>query len=101
MATSIVQFRVDDDLKNEATKIYEELGIDLSTAMRMFLKRSVIVNGIPFSMVVPKDEHNASEALSLMKKLNAGAENNGVSEMTLEEINSEIEACRKERKKEG
>ena len=43
MATSIVQFRVDDDLKNEATKIYEELGIDLSTAMRMFLKRSVIV----------------------------------------------------------
>ena len=100
MATSIVQFRVDDDLKNEATKIYEELGIDLSTAMRMFLKRSVIVNGIPFSMVVPKDEYNASEALSLMK-LNAGAVNNGVSEMTLEEINSEIEACRKERKKEG
>lgn len=45
MATSIVQFRVDDDLKNVATKIYEELGIDLSTAMRMFLKRSVIVNG--------------------------------------------------------
>ena len=101
MATSIVQFRVDDDLKNEATKIYEELGIDLSTAMRMFLKRSVIVNGIPFSMVVPKDEYNASEALSLMKKLNAGAVNNGVSEMTLEEINSEIEACRKERIKEG
>lgn len=101
MATSIVQFRVDDDLKNEATKIYEELGIDLSTAMRMFLKRSVIVNGIPFSMVVPKDEYNAAEALSLMNKLNAGAVNNGVSEMTLEEINSEIEACRKERKKEG
>ena len=101
MATSIVQFRVDDDLKNEATKIYEELGIDLSTAMRMFLKRSVIVNGIPFSMVVPKDEYNASEALNIMKKLNAGAVNNGVSEMTLEEINSEIEACRKERKNEG
>ena len=67
----------------------------------MFLKRSVIVNGIPFSMVVPKDEYNASEALRLMKNLNAGAVNNGVSEMTLEEINSEIEACRKERKKEG
>lgn len=101
MATSIVQFRVDDDLKNEATKIYEELGIDLSTAMRMFLKKSVVVNGLPFSMVVPKDKYNASEALYLMKELNAGAVNNGVSEMTLEEINSEIEACRKERKNEG
>ena len=50
---------------------------------------------------VQSNEYNASEALSLMKKLNAGAVNNGVSEMTLEEINSEIEACRKERKKEG
>lgn len=48
MATSIVQFRVDDDLKNEATAVYEKLGIDLSTAMRMFLKRSVMENGIPF-----------------------------------------------------
>ena len=40
MATSIVQFRVDDDLKNEAIEIYDRLGIDLSTAMRMFLKRN-------------------------------------------------------------
>ena len=55
MATSIIQVRVDDKLKAEATALYEKLGIDLSTAMRMFLKRSVSVNGIPFSMVLPTD----------------------------------------------
>lgn len=56
MSTSMIQFRIDDELKAEATALYEKLGIDLSTAMRMFLKRSVSVNGIPFSMVLPQEK---------------------------------------------
>ncbi len=52
MATSIVQFRIEDDLKAQATEIYEKLGLDLSTALRIFLKRSVAVKGIPFSMTL-------------------------------------------------
>ena len=82
MATSIVQFRIDDDLKNQATELYDKLGIDLSTAMRMFLKRSVSVNGIPFSMVIPKENYNP------------------VKEMSLEDINDEIASYRQERKAE-
>ena len=37
MATSVVQFRIDDDLKEQATEIYDKLGLDLSTAMRISL----------------------------------------------------------------
>ena len=55
MATSIVQFRIEDDLKAQATEIYEKLGLDLSTALRIFLKRSVAVRGIPFSMTLDND----------------------------------------------
>ena len=47
MATTLVQVRIDDELKNQATAVYDALGIDLSTAVRMFLKRSVMVNGVP------------------------------------------------------
>lgn len=97
MATSIVQFRVDDDLKNEATAVYEKLGIDLSTAMRMFLKRSVMENGIPFPMTLQKS-YDAAKAIQAVKELQAEALANGTSNMTLEEINAEIAACRKERK---
>lgn len=50
MATTLVQVRIDDELKNQATAVYDALGIDLSTAVRMFLKRSVMVNGVPFNM---------------------------------------------------
>lgn len=98
MATSIIQVRVDDNLKAEAIALYEKLGIDLPTAMRMFLKRSVDVNGVPFSMVLPKEGYSASKALELMGELNASASNNGVSEMTLDDINAEISSYRKERR---
>lgn len=101
MATSIVQFRVDDQLKNEAIALYDRLGIDLSTAMRMFLKRSVDINGIPFNMVLPKDEYNPLKALELMNELNKSAMANGVSDMSLDEINDEIALYRKGRKAQG
>lgn len=97
MATSVIQFRVDDDLKNQATALYDKLGIDLSTAMRMFLKRSVAANGIPFSMVIPKEEYNSAKALSFMDELNKSASANGASEMSLEDINAEIALYRQER----
>lgn len=52
--TSLIQVRVDDQLKKEATDIYEQLGLDLPTAVRMFLKRSVIARGIPFETKLPE-----------------------------------------------
>ncbi|MBO5008667.1 MAG: type II toxin-antitoxin system RelB/DinJ family antitoxin [Clostridia bacterium] len=99
MSTSIIQFRIDDELKAEATALYEKLGIDLSTAMRMFLKRSVSVNGIPFSMILPPEGTPSYGAYKLIKELNTSAVNNGVSEMSLDEINEEISLYRNERKR--
>lgn len=101
MATSIVQFRVDDDLKKQATELYDKLGIDLSSAMRMFLKRSVSVNGIPFAMVLPKEDYSASKALELMEELNKSASESGTDEISLDDINSEINSFRTERRARG
>lgn len=97
MSTSLVQVRIDDDLKNQATAIYDALGIDLSTAVRMFLKRSVMVNGIPFSMTIPKQNGKAEKAIMALRELSKEAELNGTSEMPLDEINEEIETLRKSR----
>lgn len=93
MANALVQVRVDEKLKTDATNIYEELGIDLPTAIRIFLKRSVQEKGIPFSMKLTdiKSENKAIEAMRMMSE---SAEENGVSELSLEEINQEIQAVR-------
>ena len=95
---AIIQFRVDDELRAEATAIYEKLGIDLSTAMRMFLKRSVSANSIPFSMVLPEEKSTENKALAFMKELNASAEKNGTADMSLNEINEEISTYRGEKR---
>lgn len=95
MATTLVQVRIDDELKNQATAVYEALGIDLSTAVRMFLKRSVMVNGVPFNMTLSKSNLKAERAARALQELSNTAMENGTSEMTLEEINAEIEAVRR------
>ena len=93
---SLLQFRVDNQLKEEASKIYAQLGLDLPTAIRIFLKRSVQVRGIPFVMQLPDNElaSISNAAVSAMKRMSQTALENGVSEMTLDEINAEIDAVR-------
>lgn len=58
MATTVMQIRVDEELKERAAAICDGLGIDLPTAIRMFMKRTVLQNGIPFSMTLPKQDYN-------------------------------------------
>jgi DNA-damage-inducible protein J len=59
----------------------------------MFLKKSVQVRGISFSMVLPK-EYKAEAGLLAMKEMSQSAKENGISDMTLDEINAEITAAR-------
>ena len=101
MAATLVQVRIDEDLKNQATAVYDALGIDLSTAVRMFLKRSVMVNGVPFSMILSDSETKTEKAAKALISLNREALKNGTSEMSLDEINAEIEEVRKSRQNEG
>ena len=95
---AIIQFRVDDDLKSQATSVYEKLGMDLSTAIRIFLKRSVVANGIPFSMVLEDDDYSSFKARQAIKNMQRISLENGNSEMTLDEINEEIRLARLEKK---
>ncbi len=94
MANSLVQFRTDETTRIKATRICEKLGIDLPTYMRMCISRLIKENGIPFSMKL--DDTNDSKALEAMKTASRIAEENGISDMTLDEINAEIAETRKQ-----
>ncbi|HFU3984888.1 TPA: type II toxin-antitoxin system RelB/DinJ family antitoxin [Streptococcus suis] len=45
-----VAIRVDDKLKDEAAELFQSLGLDMSTAIKMFLIQSVRTQSIPFSV---------------------------------------------------
>ena len=46
--SSNLQIRLDSNLRNEAQGVLNELGMDVSTAVRIFLKQVVIERGLPF-----------------------------------------------------
>lgn len=93
MANSLVQFRTDEASRIKAASICEKLGIDLQTYMRMCISRLIQENGIPFSMKI--EDTIADRAIEAMKAANRIAEKNGISDMTIDEINSEIAEARK------
>ena len=51
----IIQVRVEEDLKRDAMKVLDKIGIDMPTAIRVFLKRIAAEDGIPFNINLPKD----------------------------------------------
>lgn len=54
MATAVLQTRVDSEMKAEAESLFESLGLDITTAIRLFLRQSINQQRIPFDIVPPK-----------------------------------------------
>ena len=92
MANSLVQFRTDENARIKAAGICEKLGIDLQTYLRICMSRLIQENGIPFSMKLT--DNTEPRGLAAMKAASRIAEQNGISDMTLDEINAEIRAAR-------
>ena len=90
-----MQIRIDDNLKEQAIALFDRLGLDLPTAVRIFLKRAVLENGVPFEL---KDTPRVSiRGLEILSLLNESAISNGTAGMTEEEIEQEISEARIER----
>jgi DNA-damage-inducible protein J len=58
MATTNLNVRIDADLKKQSEKIFNELGLNMSTALTVFLRQTVRSRGIPFdiSLNIPNEE---------------------------------------------
>lgn len=60
-----INFRVDDDLKEEAVEVFNELGLDLTTGIKIYLTKVVKEQGIPFEMTVKND--NLAQSIAEME----------------------------------
>ncbi len=95
MTDRTFQLQIDGNLAQKATDIFSRLGLDLQSAVQLFLNRSVQVRGIPFAMRLPDNENTSSkEAIEAMKNMSRMAKEAGIADMTLDEINAEIDAVR-------
>lgn len=71
MATVQTQIRIDEDLKKQAVELFNQLGLDMSSAMNIFLKQCVLRNGLPFNVELPHYKQEVIEAMQEAKQISS------------------------------
>lgn len=61
MATTLLQVRIDADTKKEADALFNELGLDTSTTIRVFIKQALKKRAIPFNIKAKSKEQTEEE----------------------------------------
>ena len=61
--TSTINVNVPSDIKEKANQLFETLGLNMSTAINMFLRKSIDEWAIPFDVSAKKPNKELLEAL--------------------------------------
>lgn len=68
MANTVnVNIRMDEETKKQAERLFADLGLNMTTAINVFVKQCLNNNGLPFE-VVRKDEFYNSFNMEVLKQ---------------------------------
>lgn len=93
MAQSTFSIRMDENLKKQFDSLCNEFGMNATTAFNIFAKAVVRERKIPFE-IAASPESVRTDAKAAFQEMRNIAANNGLQDMTLDEINAEISAVR-------
>ena len=63
MAVTNLNIRTDKEIKESAEMIFSELGLNMTTAINMFLRTTIREHGIPFSLKLDVPNSTTSAAI--------------------------------------
>lgn len=58
-----INIRVDDNVKAQAQELFSSLGMDVSSAVNVFLRQSIAFGGIPFTIRQPRYNAQTEKAI--------------------------------------
>ena len=93
MATINYSLRVDETDKQRAEQVFKSLGMTFSTGINIYLKAVGRQRRIPFDLAVDDPVRSTSMAETI-DSLRADAAQNDASELTMDEVDTEIVARR-------
>ena len=102
--TTNLSIRIDRDLKDKADRIFNDMGMSLTTAITVFVRQAVRQKKIPFEISLLDNQSkviSSQEAMAASERIWKNAEQNGTAKMSLDEINAEIAATRAARRSHG
>lgn len=87
---------MDETLKNQFDCLCQDFGMNASTAINVFARAVVRQRRIPFELSSSEADITREGAVQAFNTLRVQAENNGVADMSLDDINKEIHLARME-----
>lgn len=90
MASIPTQIRIDADTKQQAAVLFSQLGIDMSTAVNLFLHQCVMRGGLPFAVEVPQYNQSVLDAMAEARKISRDPDVPGYTSM--EDLKAALEA---------
>ena len=98
MPQTAMTVRIDSQQKAMFDSLCEQFGMSANTAINIFVRQVIRLRRIPFTIAATEtDEDIRAKAIQTIREIREDAKNSP--EMTLEEINSEINAVREARNK--
>ncbi len=61
--TTNFSVRMDSNIKNQCEELYSELGVNLTTAINVFLRQSLRAGGFPFDVRIEKPNNKTINAM--------------------------------------
>ena len=90
MSTTPTQIRIDSDVKKQATTLFGNLGLDMSSAVNLFLHQCVLRGGLPFSVELPKYNQQVLDAMAEAKSISRDPDIRGYDSM--EELKAALDS---------
>jgi DNA-damage-inducible protein J len=89
--TANLSLRIDPEIKKDADELYRSFGITLSEAITIFLKKSLMVHGLPFEVKQPRYNAETEAAMQEARDIMAGKIKTKVYH-SVEELNADLDA---------
>ena len=89
---------MDETLKKQFDGLCQDFGMNASTAINVFARAVVRQRRIPFEISAPEPDITREGAMRAFRALRTQARDNGVADMSSDEINEEINLARVEAK---
>ena len=96
MGQTAFTVRMDTDIKKKFDDLCKDFGMSANTAFNMFARAVIKQERLPFD-VESERQAKIQRAWEAIERMQASAVANGISDMTMEEIDEEIRQFREER----
>lgn len=89
MATANLTVRMDADVKQQAEELFSSLGMNLTTAINVFVRQSIEAEGLPFA--VRRKRPNRTTLRAMEEAIALAHDPNAKYVTSLEELRAELE----------